>query len=144
MSNGTPGGNDNGNSNLHAWSELLKSASMVIAALAGLVAAGIGMLNHRQIDEARQVQNKQVEQATEVKETLDDVTKSTDAKLRKIEQTTTETSKTVADTEGLQLFNVWKNLEWVAYNSDKPEDVAKAKEAKLAYEAYLREKKPKK
>lgn len=143
MSNGDNGGhNACKNENIHAWTELLKAASMVIAALAGLVAAGVGILNHRQIDEARQVQSQQVSQAEEVKETLDDVTAKTDAKLKRIEATTTETAKTVTDTEGLQLFNVWKNLEWAAYQSDLPADKTKAAEAKAAYEKYLREKNP--
>lgn len=116
-----------------SWMEKAKAICMVIAALttaiASITAAIFGSLNHQRIDTVQTTQDVQVEKAEE-----------RDAKLEKIDKAAEKTATTVTDTLGPQLWSTWKYLQGVAEDYPTPENIAKAKEAKLAYDTYTRKK----
>lgn len=119
------------------WGEF---AVIVLTALVTLV---MQFVNHGKVDAIQGTQTQQVQKQEEDKDTLAQQTAKTDAKLATIEKTATKiettamkTAATVEDSAGIQLYNAWKNLEWLAYESGKPEDVKKAAEAKQVFDTF--------
>lgn len=123
-----------------SWLDKAKAISLVIAALttsvASIAAAVLGAMNHERIDDVRNVQGVQVERASEVRETLERQTESTDAKLVKIEKSTAAAREAI----GPQLWTAYKYAESISDFDPTPENLAKTKEAKAAYENYLKKK----
>lgn len=119
--------------NVFEWA---KAIALIITSLTAPLAAYFGASNSGQLGEVQNTQDTQVQRAIEVKRTLENRTKEADIKLVKIERAATAVEESI----GPQLWSTWKYLEGVSELYPTPENIAKANEAKAAYESYLKKK----
>ncbi len=118
--------------------EWAKAIGIVIAAIGSSIAAGLGAINHGNIDDVKNQQGVQVQRAENIRETLEQTTESTDAKLGKIQKSTTA----LQDSLGPTLWSAWKYAESISDFDPTPTNLAKTAEAKAAYDAHLKKKSP--
>lgn len=118
----------------------------ILAAIGGLLATATGIANrftakdvHADVAAVAAGQAVQVQKAEDVKSALDRATEKQDAAtakqektIKKIETVTTE----IEDAQGMNLWASYRYLREVAADTGKPEDIAKAAEAKKKYEEY--------
>lgn len=122
------------------WLQKAQAAGIVIAALTGAYAGVVGTLNNHKMNAVEANQQAAVAVADDVREKLDVSTAKQEKQIGKV----LKSSEEVVDSLGPQLWAAWRYARDIAADSGKPEDTAKAADAKRKYDEHVaRQKLPK-